>query len=107
MTATRSHPLGVQPAIERLPRPTTTIGAMARIGIVCEGDDVRHQAALEHPEAGDRGAEGEAEDAADHEAENGLLRGEERRVEQEGDQQLAVRLHGIEQRRDDRGATAS
>ena len=36
MTETRSHPLGVQPAIERLPRPTTTIGAMARIGIVCE-----------------------------------------------------------------------
>ena len=36
MTETRSQSVGVQPAIERLPRPTTTIGAIARIGIVCE-----------------------------------------------------------------------
>ena len=36
MTATRIQSAGVQPLIVRLPRPTTTIGAIARIGIVCD-----------------------------------------------------------------------
>src|SRR3990170_1765444 len=36
MTATRIQSVGVQPKMLRLPRPTTTIGASARIGIVCD-----------------------------------------------------------------------
>ena len=36
ITATRIQSFGVQPAMLTFPRPTTTIGASARIGIVCE-----------------------------------------------------------------------
>ena len=36
MIETRSQSVGVQPEIVRLPSPTTTIGAIASIGIVCE-----------------------------------------------------------------------
>ena len=36
MTETRIQSFGVQPAMLTLPSPTTTIGASARIGIVCD-----------------------------------------------------------------------
>ena len=48
MTETRSQSVGVQPPIETLPSPTTTIGAMREDRDRLRGDDVRHQAALQH-----------------------------------------------------------
>lgn len=36
MTATRIQSFGVHPAMLTLPSPTTTIGASARIGMVCD-----------------------------------------------------------------------
>ena len=83
MTETRIQSVGVQPAIERLPRPTTTIGAIARIGIVCEPTTYGISPRCRTRKLRNHRAEGEADHAADDEADERLLSGEERGVEEE------------------------
>jgi hypothetical protein len=74
---------------------TTTIGAIARIGIVW-------LATMEQARMGEDDADREADDRADGETDERLLPGEERLVEEDGDERRLVDLRRLAERLEDR-----
>ena len=62
---------GTRPVMPIEPSTTMTIGAMARIGIVCEEMIQGMQAALQRPHVHDQHREDDAEERAQGEAEQG------------------------------------
>ena len=88
MTATA--PQSLSPSGSRGFTQTTTIGATARIGIVCEATMYGRNPRWKQSRVREQGPEGEPDQRAEDEPDRGLLRREEGGVQEDVDQQRAV-----------------
>ena len=98
MTATRIQSFGVQPAMLTFPSPTTTIGASARIGIVCDATTYGMTPRCSTPKRAISAPSRKPHRRTDDESDRRFLGGEERRVEHVPREERLALANRVEQR---------